>query len=362
MEMRILELGKFYPPHRGGIETVLATLAKGLVQSGHQVTVLCAADQMKREDQEIQGVRVLRLPLLALIRSQPILWGLALELRRLAKDADIIHVHSPNPLMEFLVSWLGKPYLITYHSDIVRQRWLGKIYRPLQHRYLEKSRRIIVGSQALLQSSATLQPFIGRCRMIPFGIETPLTATKVERQDFALFIGRFVSYKGIDVLIASMRYFSQRVVIAGSGPLEKELREKVEAAGLAQRVTFEIQPSDGRLADLLAVAGLLVLPSITTAEAFGMVLLEAMAAACPVVATRLPTGVSELVADGETGFLVPPANPQLLGEAISRLLGSKELRDRFGQRGRKRFDAHFSATNMINQYEAVLREVMAENG
>ncbi len=173
---------------------------------------------------------------------------------------------------------------------------------------------------------------------------------------FILAVGRLVPYKGFDVLIRAMRWVDAKLVLIGTGPLGEDLRKLARSEGVEAKVSMPGRVDE--IASYLAAASLFVLPSLTRAEAFGIVQLEAMATGVPVVNTELDSGVPEVNVHGQTGFTVPPGDPQALASAIQTLLDRQDLRDQFGRAAKERVHSEFTADLMCSRTMRVYEEVL----
>lgn len=364
--MRILQIGKYYYPYRGGMETVLQQLAEGLVQSGNEVTVFSSSETRKSGWENINGVDVLRSGTYGKFASQPLTISLPKLILENQKKFDLINVHSPNPLVELALLGIDRsiPLVVTYHSDIVRQRFLKHLYHPIFKSLLHRADKIIAASPQLIEHSPLLSNFQSQCDVIPFGLdekqfqlnaETKAHAAKIrlEHGPYVIFIGRLVGYKGVDVLLEAAKNISAKVLVIGEGPLKEELEQK--AYGL---LNVQFLGEVENVLPYLAGSELLVLPSVTTAEAFGMVLLEAMACAKPIVSSRLPTGISYVNRDGETGIQTEPGNPQALSSAINKILKDEKLKKQMGEAALARFQKHFSLKKFVDSYERLYHELL----
>jgi rhamnosyl/mannosyltransferase len=257
---------------------------------------------------------------------------------------------------------------VTYHSDIVRQARLAAWYGPFLRRFLRRADAIIATSDNYLQSSRILGGFRDKCTVIPLGIDLarfrlrPQQAAEIEAvrarygPGIVLFIGRFRYYKGLHVLIRAMSRAEGTLLLIGTGRLENDLRQLVRSTKLEDRVLFLGELSDREAEIHLHACDLLVLPSILRSEAFGIVLLEAMACAKPVVSTELGTGTSSANRHEETGLVVKPDDTESLAQAITHLLANPELREKYGKAGRQRVERHFSAQDMVDRILAVYEE------
>lgn len=359
--MKILHIYKDYHPVMGGIENHLKMLAEGQVQRGLDVTVLVTSLTHRTTVEEINGVRVVKAARLVHTASTPLSLSFLAWVRRL--PADIVHLHFPYPPGEVtnLLLGRGRKTVITYHSDVIRQRLILALYRPLLWRVLATADQIIATSANYIHTSPYLCRMADKCVVIPLGIDLE-PFNHVDHEQVAnirrrygtpllLFVGRLRYYKGLDTLIEAMRDIEARLLVVGSGPLEAAWRSSTERCGVADRVVFLGQIPDEVLSAYYAAADLFVLPASHRSEAFGAVLLEAMAAGVPVISTELGTGTSFVNVHGETGLVVPPRDPQALKRAIGRLLEDEALRRRLGEKAQVRAQT-FSKETMV---EAVIR-------
>jgi rhamnosyl/mannosyltransferase len=295
-----------------------------------------------------------------------------LELSR--RRYDVLHLHLPHPAgaASYLAAKKPKSHrlIVTYHSDVVRQKLLMRAYAPLVDRVLERADVVIATSPNLLERSTVLRRFADKCRVVPYGIDlglfqrTPELALAAEKlrarhggRRVILAVGRLIYYKGFEVAIRAMRELPEvDLVIVGDGPLRRELEDLARALGVAGRVNFEGERLNQEIVPYYLASDAYVLPSVAPSEAFGIVQIEAMACGLPVVNTSLPSGVPFVSRDGETGFTVPPGDASALASAVSRLLGDDALRRRFGDAGRQRARAEFSkemlAARILDAYNA----------
>lgn len=363
--MRVVHVGKFYPPeYAGGLESVVVTLNDELVRRGVDVTAVVAAVRGAGGTDTWRGVRVVRTATLGTVLSQPLTPSYPQRVR--AEPGDLLHLHHPNPLADWAALGDRRPFVVTHHSDIVRQRLLRPAYAPLVSRTLARARAVAVGSEQLLASSSDLAAVRARVRVIPFGIDaTRYEATDAVRRRSAdlrasaggkpivLAVGRLVGYKGFDVLARAARGLDAVVVIAGTGPEGERLRS---LAG--PEVRFAGWVSDEDLVAWYHACDVFCLPSLTRAEAFGIVLLEAMACGRPLVTTALPTGVSAVNRDGRTGLVVPPGDAPALREALQALLADAERRRAMGEEARAVQAREYGAALMGERYVRLYEEAL----
>ncbi len=356
--LRVLQLGKFYPPHMGGIETHLQALCEQL-QRSVDVRVIVASDDRRTRDELVDGIRVTRAGTAFHITTVPVCPGMAGEIRK--TPADLVHIHWPNPaaLLSYLVSGHRGRLIVTYHSDIVQQRAWRRLFQPILSRALSRSSAIIATSAAYVETSPVLSDYRHRCHVIPYGIDVAkfdsCDSDQVEQirkrygPRIALSVGRLIYYKGFEHLIDAMAEVSGRLLIIGAGPLRLRLERQATVRGIKDRVVFlgEIQNRD--VIPYYHAADVFVLPSVARSEAFGIVQLEAMACGKPVVNTRLDSGVPFVSPHGVTGLTVPPAKPRALADAINLLLSDAERRAEFGKAGRRRVRQEFSLELMVRR-------------
>jgi rhamnosyl/mannosyltransferase len=361
--MKILHVYKDYFPILGGIENHIKTLAEAQTAANHHVTVLVTNPGSQLDYEELNGVHIWRASRLATVASTPLTITLPLKLRQL--QPDITHLHFPYPIGE-VSQWLwgqGRPYVITYHSDIVKQQSLLRLYRPFMQKVLQGAARILPTSHNYIHSSPILRPLAHKCTVVPLSVQTahfqnipPLIPPAPVPT--LLFIGRHRYYKGVDDLLRAMPQLQARLLIGGDGPMRPQWQQLTQAQGLTDRVQFLGELDDAQLPRLYASADIFVLPANARSEAFGKVLLEAMAAGLPCITTEVGTGTSFVVQHGVSGLVVPPQQPDKLAEAIASLLGDPDLRRRMGQAGQARVRQEFTPEQMVARVTAVYKSVI----
>lgn len=362
--MRILHVYKDYVPIPGGIENHIRWLAQEQTAKGHAVSVLVTNPSDEPSRDWIDGVRVVRAQRLTTVASTPLSVTFPLLLRR--ERPDIVHLHFPYPLGE-LSQWLfGRkyPYVITYHSDVVKQQQILRLYGPLLRRVLAGADRILPTSDNYRQSSPWLR-HLDNCTTVPLGIDPtpyltlPRRTTPNERVK-VLFVGRHRYYKGVDDLIRAMQHVDGEAIIVGNGPERTRWEQLSRELNLSRKIYFAGYVPDERLPALYNSADIFCLPANARAEAFGLVLLEAMAAGLPCVTTELGSGTSYVVQHGATGLVVPPRAPEQLAAALNRLVGDPTLRHKMGESGRERVREQFTLFRMADKvfdvYKSVLRD------
>lgn len=373
--MKILHIYKDYWPILGGIENHVKLLAEGLAARGHAVTALVTnPGGLKSTVSRENGVLVVRAGRIATVASTPL--SLALPWRLLRERADVVHLHFPYPVGE-TAQWLlrrGGATVLTYHSDVVRQASILKIYRPLMERVLRQVDAIVAGSPPM-RNSTYLAEHAARVHLIPYGIplarfQRPsappsdtiktLHATSLPAAPAftLLFVGRLRYYKGLDTLIRALPQIPARLVVAGIGPMEAEWKALAGQVGVAERISWLGEVSDDDLPAVYHAADLFVLPASHRSEAFGLVQVEAMAAGLPVVCTELGTGTSYVNQDGITGLVVPPRDPDGLAAAINALIADPARRAALGRAAQRRAREEFDLDVMVDRVLALYSDLI----
>ncbi len=373
--MHVLYLYKDYYPVLGGIENHIRQLAEGLRIYGVETQVLVTNTANHTAQETIEGVPVLKTARQLNISSAPVSLPFFPAVRRLEKAVDIAHLHMPYPPGELAQLLCGRsPRLVaTYHSDIVRQRVLGALYRPFLWQVLRRVDLIAVSNPIYIQDSSFLRVHADKCRVIHFGIDlerferTSTIEAQAARwrarwpgQQLVLFVGRLRHYKGVDVLLEAAAQLpgDVEVLIVGVGPLGDALQQQAHRSGVADRVHFLGELDDEEVTTLYHAADIFVLPSTNRAETFGIVQLEAMACGMPVVCTELGTGTSYVNQHGVTGLVVPPNEPVALAAALRQLLDDPVQRQAFGAAGRRRVEQEFTRQEMLRRAVAFYEEAL----
>lgn len=369
-KLRVLHVGKFYPPTMGGIETHLQSLCNEL-RDLVDVKVLVSNVGPETVEDIVEGVPVTRVGTKATLSAAPISPGLISRIRR--EPADIVHLHHPNPIavIAYLMSGHRGKLVITYHSDIVRQRSLGRLFQPFLSRGMSWADAIIVTSPNYLTSSRVLQAHRNRCHVLPYGIpieqfersDEEAIATIRERfgPRIVISVGRLIYYKGFDVLVRAMKDILGTLIIIGDGPLRGELEARARDLGIAERVHFLGEIHNRDIVPYYHASDVFALASVARSEAFGIVQLEAMACGRPVVNTSLDSGVPFVSIDGKTGLTVHPGDAAALARALTTLLDDDELRCRFGEAAQRRVAAEFTAPVMGRRMLDLYRSLVGES-
>lgn len=376
--MDVTLVNKYYYPHLGGIEYHLHDLGTALASlPDTTVRAIVANEGRDTATERVDGVDVTRLGRAFAYASTPVALGMSAALRRFGRrgshPTDVMHLHFPYPWGD--ASWLlarpGVPTVLSYHSDIVRQRAMLAVYAPILRRVLDRVDLVIASSPDMVEHSPFLAPIGEKCRVIPYGIHTErYEATDAilaraaglragHERPIILFVGRLIYYKGAEVLVRAMRDVDADLVIVGRGPLEPELRALAEELGIAERVSFLPPVGDEELAAWYHAADVFCLPSVARSEAFGLVQVEAHASGTPVVSTRLTTSVPFVNQDGVTGLTVPPGDVGALAAALRTLVEDAELRERLGRQAYERAHREFTIERMVRDTVRVYEEAIS---
>lgn len=366
--IRVLHVYKDYWPVMGGIENHVRILAERQAALSLDVTVLVTSRTRRTEQVYLNGVRLIRAGRLATVASTPISPMLFAWIRRL--HPDIAHLQFPYPVGE-VANWLfgrAPRTVISYQSDVVRQKGYLRLYRPVLWRVLRDADCLIASTPNYVASSPYLGQFRHKVEVIPLGIDpTPFLrewpAAREIRACYAgpllLFVGRLRYYKGLDWLIRAMPRIPATLLVVGTGPMGPAWRRLADEMGVGDRVVFAGDVSDADLPAYYQACDVFVLPASERSEAYGLVQLEAMASARPVVCTELGTGTSYVNRHGETGIVVPPRDSDALADACNRLLADADLRREMGARGRERVLAEFTAEQMVARVVALYEQLLA---
>ena len=387
--LRIVHLGKYYPPALGGIETHTRTLAQALAARGHAVTVVAlnhaaadgsdaTFDRFPRTPhaRDADGpVRVLRVGRWASVAKFDVAPGLTQLLRRMANDPpDVWHLHAPNVtalLAVLAVPRIG-PLVITHHSDIVERRVLRHLVRPFEACLYRRAALILATSPAYPDGSDLLRAVRSKVETLALGLDldpfarpspAALTYANCFRHNdpgpLWVTVGRLVSYKALGVALRALRHVPGTLLVFGTGPMEADWRALAAALGVADRVVWRGRVSGDELVGGYHAATAHWFPSNARSEGFGLVQVEAMASGCPTINAAIPhSGVGWVCRDGVAGLTVPVDDPAALAAAAHRLMAEPRLRDRLSAGGRREAGERVTAAVMAERCEAFYRRVV----
>jgi len=370
--MRVVHAYKDIYPVKGGIENYVLDLCTRMRDAhGIDAWILVTSQGRRTEYTTIEGVPTVKAARLAAAASTPLSPLLAPLLRDLRPD--IVHLHEPYPVgdLAYLAAAPGAPLVMTYHSDVVRQKNLMRVYGPILRRVLARADVILATSPQYRASSPWLQPHLARCRVVPSGIyqrpfREPDAATLARARGLRAAYGPnllhshgvFRYYKGLRYLVDALALLPEaRLLLTGGGPEEASLRAQVTSLGLDDRVHFAGRVSDEDLPAYYRAADLYVLPAVARSEAFGLSMIEAQASGVPCLSTEIGTGTSYVNIDGVTGRVAPPMDPPALAEAARHLLGDAPLRRRLGAQAQRRAADIFEIDDIAADIAAIYREL-----
>ncbi len=361
--MKILQLGKFYPI-RGGVEKVMYDLTLGLSEQQIYCDMLCAST----EDFPAQTIRLnnwgnlIVVPTKIKAAATMLAPDMINRLRKIAKNYDIIHVHHPDPMAAlalFFSGYKGK-VVLHWHSDIVKQKRLLQLYRPLQNWLIKRADKIVGTSPVYVAESPFLTKVTDKIDYIPIGVNQiialPKEVEKIRKsypfKKIILSQGRLVEYKGYEYLIKAMSQLTAdyHLIIGGKGPLKEELTHLIKTLEIEQKVSLIGYVSDEDLPNYFEACDVFCLSSIVKTEAFAIVQIEAMSCGKPLISTRIPgSGVSWVNQDGESGLTIPIADDRAIAQAINRLFNEEGLYNRLASGSKRRFHAHFTRQKMVDK-------------
>lgn len=371
--MRVLHFFKTYlPDTTGGIEQVIYQLCEGGRAHGIHAEVLTLSPEPVPERMRVAGHDVRRAKQDLFIASTGFSRQAFGMFSEMAAEADVIHFHFPWPVMDVVhfMTRHRRPTVVSYHSDIVKQRALLTLYRPLMMRFLHSVDRILVASPNYQRSSPVLRHYGSKVEVIPYGLDrTAHPNCSPEKlaywrqrvgPKFFLFVGVLRYYKGLTSALDALQGTDFPLVIVGSGPQEAELRSQAERLRL-RHVQFLGRLDDEDKACLLQLCHAMVFPSHLRSEAFGISLLEAAMYRKPMISCEIGTGTTFANLADVTGLTVPPANPLALREAMTRLWNNSEEANQFGANAAARFEQLFTAERMCAETVRVYQQVIEQH-
>jgi glycosyltransferase involved in cell wall biosynthesis len=373
--MQIAQVAPYFYPHIGGVETHVLNLSKGFVKRGHEVTIYTSLVEGAKENETYEGIIVKRVKPLANIFSTPI--APKLKKRIIADKHDIVHAHYPPPLASYYAAKAARkvktPFVLTYHCDLELPKMYGSIitsmYRStLGRRTLKNSQKVIVTTKTYAATSRDLwkiEPDVIPNAIDPYEFnpdgkgDNIIKKHNLHGSKVILYVGRLKYHKGLEFLVESAQYTEPDVkyIIVGGGEFKQRLINLTREKGFNDRIIFAGEVPNQELPDYYAACDIFVLPSVSRLEAFGIVGLEAMASAKPVIISDIP-GVREVIEDGVCGLLSEPMNPTDLGNKIARLLADPDLRKKMGEEGRNKVINEFTWDRVVKMTEEAYKTIV----
>jgi glycosyltransferase involved in cell wall biosynthesis len=373
--MKVLHVYRtYFPDTQGGLEEVIRQICLNAGVHGVESRVFTLSRDPHPARVQVDDSQVLRVKQSFEIASCGFCFGGIRDFQREARWADVIHYHFPWPFADLLHALIRPacPAIITYHSDIVRQRALQVVYQPLMNRFLASVDRIVATSPNYYATSDVLSRFSEKVEIIPIGIEeasypsvapdshTLETVRADYGEGFFLFVGVLRYYKGLHILLDAIKDANYKVVIVGSGPVEAELRQQATRLGL-DNVMFGGYVDDSIKMALFRLCRGVVFPSYLRSEAFGVTLLEGAMSGKPLISAEVGSGTSHINVQDRTGLVIPPGCPQALREAMDKLYYNPRMASRMGDNARLRYEELFTGKTMGARYTEVYRQVLLES-
>ncbi|MGM9741756.1 MAG: glycosyltransferase [Candidatus Cryptobacteroides sp.] len=368
--MRILQVGKFYPV-RGGVEKVMYDLMTGLSEHGEKCDMLCAASEGPTRVQRVNdNADLILCRTLRKVAATMISPAMIMELRRRCRYYDIIHIHHPDPMAALALRLSGYrgPVVLHWHSDILKQKFLLRFFKPLQDWLIRRSARIVGTTMYYLEKSPYLVDESGKFVPLHIGIDPVIpdeadveaVRNRYPGRKLVFSLGRLVEYKGFSYLVDAAEFLPDDylILIGGTGPLEEELRAQIASKGLQDKVMLLGRVPDEELPAYYGASSVFVLSSVQKTEAFGIVQIEAMSCGTPVVATKIPgSGVSKVNADGVSGINVDTHDAAAIAGAIKSIAEDRNAYENYSSGAYGRFNRYFTKDRMISDCLEIYRNL-----
>jgi N-acetyllactosaminide 3-alpha-galactosyltransferase len=376
----ILLVSPYFYPHVGGVENHVRYLARNLSKRGLNVTVITTLLDGLKEDEDFEGYHIHRIkPLMTLLRT-PITPGIKGYIRKRKENKSekiIVQAHSPPPLPAYYAARATDDLILTYHCDEDLPTPIGSLivwlYRSIFGRYtVKKAKRIITSTSSYAKTSRLL--WNRKVDIVPMAVDInffkPADPSQLRNElvskgviesgdRVVLFVGRLVQHKGLEEIIACANYVNAKFLICGDGPLKNRLEREIEAQELKDKVKLLGSIDDELLPYYYSLCNVFVLPSHSRLEAFGIVLLEAMACGKPIIASDIP-GSREIVVEGYNGLLAEPLNAMDLVEKINTILQNEKNAKEMGKNGRRLAEEKYSWDKITDEIIRVYSETFGE--
>jgi len=370
--LKILHLYKsFLPEQNGGIPEFIKNIILGGRSLGLDGEVFTFTNSNTRFPATHEDIIVTRSKSDVELFSTPFGISAIKQFNDILPKFDLVHCHYPFPFGDFLTltSTLKVKTLLTYHSDIIEQKYVKYLYYPLENKFLSSVNRIICTSENYIASSSNLTKYSDKLAVVPLGLadltKTKLAATvaskwkKILPERFILFLGVLRRYKGIEILLEASKKTSCKVIVAGGGILLEHFKKQLKKENITN-VVFIGPYSDADKIALISLCTAIVLPSISRNEAFGLTLVEGAMFSKPLISTELHTGTSFVNVNEKTGFVIPPNNSEMLAASMEKLIGNNVLAKQFGKNARHRYETLFTAGKMCSSYQKHYHEIVNE--
>mgnify|MGYP003779131459 CR=1 FL=1 len=396
--LRVLVLTSTFPRWKNDTEPAFVFELSRRLAASFDVTVLSPRTPGSKRQENMAGLRVIRFPyffqrweklamhgggILNKLKSNP-LYYLMIPLFLLGKlravvdllrseRFDLIHAHWIIPqgfiaALSLLITRQKIPLLCTSHGgDLFALK--GKVLQRLKRWVMDKSAALTVVSKAMKKTVVDMSVDPAKVEVIPMGVDlqglfTPDPSVP-RKTDELLFVGRLVEKKGVDFLLEAMpavlkKHPTVRLILAGSGPMEQELRQQAQRLQISDRVDFLGMVAQTQLPALYQRVTLAIFPFVVAKsgdqEGFGLVQVEAMGCECPVIAGDLPA-IHDIITHEENGLIFPSGNVQALADAIIKLLDDPELCARLAGEGRKSVVQKFDWEIIAGKYAGLFKKL-----
>jgi O-antigen biosynthesis rhamnosyltransferase len=353
----------------GGIEQSIFQLARSGHAHGIENKVLSLSHSKDGRVIQMDGHQAYRAKTIFEIASTPFSFAVFKKFALMAKEADVIHYQFPFPFMDVVhfATRHKKPTVVSYQSDIIRQKILLNFYAPLQNKFLASVDRIVTTSPNYLATSEVLQEHSDKVKVIPIGLDQASYPEATEQKinywksrfskPFFLFVGMLRYYKGLHILIEAAQGADYPIVILGSGPIQIALKTQAAKLGLTNIHFLGLRSDEDKVA-LLNLCYAVLLPSHLRSEAFGISLLEGAMFGKPMISSEIGTGTTFINIPNETGLAVSPGDPAALREAMDYLWEHPEQAAEMGRNAVLRYRKHFTARDMANAYAKLYQELV----
>lgn len=384
--MKVLHIGKYFPPRYGGIETFMSQLMEEQAIQGLDVAALVHADNLQSDSGEYtwQGCRVFEVKSYGQLVFAPVAPGYPYRLIKALRSfkPDILHIHMPNLSVFWLLVFkrffaLQAKIVIHWHADVLGSsptkpvKFLYPVYKLFETRLLKSADKIIATSPPYLETSKPLKQFMHRCSVVPLGIKlSGFNDTHPKTQTTAALkmcmVGRLVYYKGHYQVLAAIKQLVLKgsnvsLDIIGDGELREQLQNQCVSLGLGERVRWHGGVSEADKVDLLTKMDLLLLPSLERTEAFGVVLLEAATYKLPVLVSDVEgSGMSYVVSHDDNGVICPAGNVDELVNALLKLQNNSYKLKEMGRRNYERLIAMFNIKKVAGSITSLYRNLRQE--
>lgn len=370
--MKILHLGKYWPLN-GGMETVINDIAMHFSEKGYICDILCIATQEAGIYAINNNCNIICVPAHLSIAKTSLSTQIITRLREIANNYDVIHIHCPNPMgsIALLLSNYKGKIIVHWHSDIIKQKFLLGLYRPIQYLMLKKADLIIGTSDAYIKGSPHLKHVLEKTQACPIGVaqvipieeDVQYIRKKYNYKKIIFSVGRLVEYKGHRYLIDAAKELSDEfiILIAGEGPFKKRLEQQIISEHLENKVQLLGRLSNEELHNHYGACDIFCLSSIWKSEAFGLVQIEAMSCGKPVIATLIDgSGVPWVNKHRYSGLNVKPKDSSAIANAIIEITMDKTLYKTFSQNALQRYKDFFTKEKMLARCEDIYKLLKIE--